>query len=106
MRTPSHLSDGKLVVKGRVVQAQFQIRVLQVLTAEWDRGRCLGSEASTGSCETCCSSPAGHGAALCDGVAPHVEPHADDGAGQEDGEDHQGADQEVEEGVEDGAEKR
>lgn len=49
------------------------------------------------------SSPAGHGATLRDGVAPHVESHADDGAGQEDGEHHQRADQQVEEGVENGA---
>lgn len=47
--------------------------------------------------------PAGHGAALGDGIAPQIETHADDGAGQEDGEDHQRTDQQVEEGVEDGA---
>lgn len=51
----------------------------------------------------CCSSPAGHGPTLCDGVAPHVETHTDNGAGQEDCEHHQGADQQVEEGIEDGA---
>lgn len=51
----------------------------------------------------CSLSPARHGPALCDGVAPHVETHTDDGAGQEDREHHQGADQQVEEGVEDGA---
>lgn len=49
------------------------------------------------------SSPAGHGATLRDGVAPHVESHADNGAGQENYEHDQWADQQVEEGVENGA---
>lgn len=98
-----YLSYYELVIEGRIVQAKFKVRVLQLLTTKQINRmlkgtmRCFLSESQL-LCATI--SPVRHGPTLSDGIAPQVETHADNGAGQEDGEHHQGAYHQVEEGIE------